>query len=184
MTFFGVTVYGCEQDEATLFRELAPGFGVLPAITGAAVSEATAGLAAGNRCVSVGHKTRIAGPALRALGRAGVAYISTRSIGYDHIDLAYAASAGISVGNVEYSPDSVADYTLMLILMAIRNAKAMVRRADVHDYRLSEARGRELRDLTVGVVGTGRIGAAVIDRLRGFAGRVLAHDSRPKTPAD
>ena len=42
-------------------------------------------------------------------------------------------------------------------------------------------RGRELRDLTVGVVGTGRIGVAVIDRLRGFGCRVLAHDIRPGT---
>ena len=45
-------------------------------------------------------------------------------------------------------------------------------------------RGRELRDLTVGVIGTGRIGAAVIDRLRGFGCRILAHDSRPTTTAD
>jgi D-specific alpha-keto acid dehydrogenase len=184
MTFVGITIYGCEPDEATLFRKMAPGFGVRPTITGAAVSESNVDLAIGNRCISVGHKTRIANATLRALGRAGVGYISTRSIGYNHIDVKYAASAGISVGNVAYSPDSVADYTLMLMLMAVRHAKAMVRRADVHDYRLSEARGRELRDLTVGVVGTGRIGAAVIERLRGFAGRVLACDSRPRAAAD
>ena len=184
MTFVGITIYGCEPDEATLFRRLAPGFGVLPTITGAALSEDTADLAIGNRCVSVGHKTRIANSALDALGRAGVGYLSTRSVGYNHIDLAYAESAGLSVGNVDYSPASVADYTLMLMLMAVRHAKAMVRRADVHDYRLSEARGRELRDLTVGVVGTGRIGAAVVDRLRGFAGRVLACDRQPRTAAD
>jgi D-specific alpha-keto acid dehydrogenase len=48
----------------------------------------------------------------------------------------------------------------------------------VHDYRLHEVRGKELRDLTVGVVGTGRIGTAVVDRLRGFGCRTLAHDSR------
>ncbi|MGR6999013.1 NAD(P)-dependent oxidoreductase [Yinghuangia aomiensis] len=57
--------------------------------------------------------------------------------------------------NVAYSPDSVADYTLMLILMALRHAKSTIRRSDLHDYRLHEARGKELRDLTVGVVGTG-----------------------------
>ena len=111
-------------------------------------------------------------------------YISTRSIGYNHIDVRYAEGVGISVENVAYSPDSVADYTLMLMLMAVRNAKSVIRRADVHDYRLHEVRGRELRDLTVGVVGTGRIGAAVIDRLRGFGCRVLAYDTRPRTSAE
>ncbi|KRV47290.1 lactate dehydrogenase [Wenjunlia vitaminophila] len=96
----------------------------------------------------------------------------------------YAASVGISVENIAYSPDSVADYTLMLMLMAVRNAKATVRRSDRHDYRLNEVRGKELRDLTIGVVGTGRIGTAVVERLRGFGGRILACDRRPKTAAD
>ncbi|QNE20803.1 D-lactate dehydrogenase VanH [Kribbella qitaiheensis] len=180
----GITVYGCGPDEAALFRELAPRFGVMPAITAAAVSEANIDLASGSRCVSVGHKARITNPTVLALAEAGITYISTRSIGYNHIEVKYAESVGISVENVAYSPDSVADYTLMLMLMAVRNAKAMIRRADVHDYRLNEMRARELRDLTVGVIGTGRIGAAVMDRLRGFGCRILAHDNRPKANAD
>jgi D-specific alpha-keto acid dehydrogenase len=119
-----------------------------------------------------------------ALSQAGVAYVSTRSIGCDHIDLDYAESVGICVGNVACSPDSVADFTLMLMLMVARNAKSIIRRTDSHDYRLHEVRGKELRDLTVGVVGTGRIGAAVVDRLQGFGCRVLAYDKCRKTSAD
>jgi len=180
----GLTIYGCGQDEAVLFREMAPRFGVLPTITEAEVSEANIDLAFGTRCISVGHKTQVTNPTLLALSRAGVEYISTRSIGFDHINVKYAESVGVSVGNVAYSPDSVADYTLMLMLMAVRNAKSILRRADAHDYRLSDVRGKELRDLTIGVIGTGRIGTAVIDRLRGFGCRILAHDNRPKTAAD
>lgn len=180
----GITIYGCGQDEAVLFREMAPRFGVLPTITEAAVSEANIELACGNRCVSIGHKAQVANATLLALGRAGVEYVSTRSIGYNHIDVKYAESVGISVGNVVYSPDSVADYTLMLMLMAVRHAKSIIRRVDTHDYRLSDARGKELRDLTVGVVGTGRIGTAVMDRLRGFGCRVLAYDNRPDAFVD
>lgn len=180
----GITVYGCGPDEAVVFGELAPRLGVVPALIDADLTEANAGLAAGSRCVSVGHKARIANRALLALRRAGVEYLSTRSIGFDHIDVAYAERVGLCVGNVAYSPDSVADYTLMLMLMLVRNARSVIRRADVHDYRLHEARGRELRDLTVGVVGTGRIGAAVIGRLRGFGSRILAYDTRPGAEAD
>jgi D-specific alpha-keto acid dehydrogenase len=153
-------------------------------VTDVAVSEDNVELAAGNRCISVGHKTHITNATLLALGEAGVRYISTRSIGYNHLDVDYAESIGISVGNVAYSPDSVADYTLMLMLMAVRNAKSMVRRTEVHDYRLSEVRGRELRDLTVGVIGTGRIGAAVITRLHGFGCKIIAYDTFPTTSAD
>lgn len=179
-----ITIYGCDQDEAALFHELAPRFGVLPTITERAASEDTVGLAFGKRCISVGHKAHVTNATLLALSRAGVQYVSTRSVGYNHIDVGYAASVGISVGNVAYSPDSVADYTLMLMLMAVRHGRSIVHRTDAHDYRLSEARGKELRDLTVGVVGTGRIGAAVIDRLRGFGCRVLAHDIHPTSSAE
>jgi D-specific alpha-keto acid dehydrogenase len=163
---------------------MAPRFGVMPVITEAAVSEATVELAAGHRCVSIGHKTQVTNSALLALSQVGIRYISTRSIGYNHIDVAYAESIGISVENVSYSPDSVADYTLMLMLMAVRNAKSIIRRTDTHDYRLGDVRGKELRDLTVGVIGTGRIGTAVMDRLRGFGCRILAYDNRPGTAAD
>uniref|UniRef100_A0A1V2I6A5 Lactate dehydrogenase n=1 Tax=Pseudofrankia asymbiotica TaxID=1834516 RepID=A0A1V2I6A5_9ACTN len=178
-----MTIYGCGQDEAALFRELAPRFGVVPTITGAAVSAKNIELAFENRCVSVDHRTRIANSVLRALSRAGVTYISTRSVGLDHIDIKYAESVGLTVGNVAYSPGGVADYTLMLMLMAVRDAKSIIRRAETRDYRLNDVRGRELRDLTIGVIGTGRIGTAVMDRLRGFACRILAHDSRPKSSA-
>jgi D-specific alpha-keto acid dehydrogenase len=184
MAKMAITVYGCGPDEAVLFREMAPRFGVMPNITEAAASEANIELAFGNRCISVGHKTQLTNSTLLALRQAGVMYISTRSIGYNHINVKYAESVGISVENVAYSPDSVADYTLMLMLMAVRNAKSIISRAGIHDYRLNDARGKELRDLTIGIIGTGRIGAAVMDRLRGFGCRILAYDNRPTTPAN
>jgi D-specific alpha-keto acid dehydrogenase len=141
----GITIYGCGHDEAVLFRETAPRFGVMPTITDAAASEANIELAFGNRCISVSHKTRITNSTLFALGQAGVKYISTRSIGYNHINAQYAASIGVCVENVAYSPDSVADYTLMLMLMVVRNAKSIIRQVDVHDYRLADVRARATR---------------------------------------
>ncbi|MFI7587066.1 NAD(P)-dependent oxidoreductase [Spongisporangium articulatum] len=175
----GISVFGCDAAEAARFRELAPLYGCRVRLFEEELSARTAGRAAGLRCVSVGHRTRIDRATLLALRGAGVEYLSTRSVGVNHIDGQAAAELGLSIGNVDYSPDSVADWTLMLMLMALRHAASVVRRTDAHDYRLGP-RGRELRDLTVGVVGTGRIGSAVIDRLRGFGGPVLAHDCRPR----
>jgi D-specific alpha-keto acid dehydrogenase len=167
-----------------VFREMASRLGVLPTITDAAVSEANAELASGTRCISVGHKTNVGASALIALCRAGVRYVSTRSVGYNHIDVQCAESLGIAVENVAYSPDSVADYTLMLMLMAVRQVKSTLHRVQVHDYRLNDVRGRELRDMSVGVIGVGRIGASVVDRLHGFGCRVLAYDCCPYTSAN
>jgi D-specific alpha-keto acid dehydrogenase len=175
-----ITVYGCDPAEAALFRSTAARFAVRVRITTQALTEATADLARGCRCVSVGHRTRVSDAALTALRRVGVQYVSTRSIGCDHLDVGHAAGLGLEVATVAYSPDSVADFTLMLMLMVVRRARSLVRRVDRQDYRADETRGRELRDLTVGVVGTGRIGTAVIRRLHGFGSRVLTHDVRPR----
>lgn len=180
----GITVYGCEQNEMALFREIAARCDITPTITSAPASVATAGMSGGNRCISVGHKSQMSHATLVALHREGVRYISTRSAGYNHIDLHAAEQLGISVENVAYSPASVADYTLMLLLMVVRNAKSTILRSQVHDYRLDREPGRELRDMTIGVVGTGRIGSAVVERVQSFGSRVLAYDREPKLCVD
>lgn len=176
MKTVGITVFGCEKDEAKAFCELSPRFGVEPVIAGITLEAYGAMPVCGNQCISVEHKTKISESSLAALRKAGVRYISTRSIGTDHIDLEAARRMGITIGNAAYSPDGVADYTLMLMLMAIRNAKSIVTGADNFDFRLEAVRGKELREMTVGVVGTGRIGKAVIDRLHGFGCRVLTYN--------
>jgi len=171
-----LTVYGCEHDEAALFHELAPQFGVAPTITRATVSESSGTEAPVTPCISVGHKSKISVPTLHALKERGVQYISTRSVGLDHIDLVAAETLGLTVENVVYAPDGVADFAVMLMLMAVRNAKEIVSAAQHHDFRLGSVRGKELRDLTVGVVGVGNIGRAVIERLQGFGCRLLAYN--------
>ncbi|MBO0813015.1 MAG: lactate dehydrogenase [Microlunatus sp.] len=181
---FALAVYGCDQEEAGRFRKLAPTFGVTLKIISEPLTGTTVDLARGHHCISIGHKTTVTPSTLTALGRLGVKYISTRSIGANHIDADYARRVGITVGTVAYSPDSVADYTLLLILMAIRHIKPLIRRADAQDYRLIGPPGQELRDLTIGVVGTGRIGTAVIERLHGFGGRTLTYDIGPRPRPD
>lgn len=184
MTKVTITFYGCDQSEAELIRQSTRRYGVASAITDAPVSVSNVNLAAGSRCISVSHKTRITRPVLRALSEVGVEYISTRSAGQNHIDVEYAKSLGIVVGNVAYSPDSVADYTLLLMLMMLRNVKSTIERVNEYDFRLNDARGKELRDMTVGVIGTGRIGSAVIDRLQGFGCQILAYDRSAKAFAN
>ncbi|MGN6325345.1 NAD(P)-dependent oxidoreductase [Pseudolysinimonas sp.] len=174
----GLTVYGCAPAEAALFRELAPRHGVVPALVGAPLALVGDAVlpAPGNASVSVEHTSEVTAAMLGALHRAGVRHVATRSIGVDHIDQAAAREHGIAVTNARYGPDGVADFTVMLILMAVRHAGNAIRATTRRDLRLGGRRDAELRELTVGVVGAGRIGAAVVERLRGFGCRVVAHD--------
>ena len=53
----------------------------------------------------------------------GVRFLSTRTIGYNHIDLVAAKELGIKVCNAAYPPNGVADFTVMMILMCLRQYK-------------------------------------------------------------
>ena len=171
-----VTVYNCRAfDEKELFIEYAKEIGVELVLCGDAPDLDNVSLCRGSRCVDV-ITTKIDEPLIRAFHENGIEYISTRTIGYDHIDIEAAKAYGIKVGNAPYGPSGVADYTVMLILMSIRKMSAILGRTRLQDYTLAGLNGRELKDLTVGVIGTGRIGATVIRDLSGFGCRILAHD--------
>ncbi len=106
----------------------------------------------------------------------GVKYIAARSIGYNHIDIDYDKSVGMGVCHVTYEPDTVADYAVMLMLMGCRKAAHIIKRAELQDYSLKGKLGKDLCDCTVGIIGTGKIGATVIKRLSAFGCKILAND--------
>ncbi len=112
--------------------------------------------------------------------RMGIQAIATRSIGYDHIDLPYARKLGMRIGHAAYPPEGVANYTIMLMMMGLRRVKFILDMAAVQDFSLEGKLGRDISSCTVGVVGTGAIGACVIRHLQGFGCRILASDPYPK----
>lgn len=113
---------------------------------------------------------------LAAFAQNGVKYILTRSIGTDHINLQKCKELGIRVGHSQYSPNSVANYTIMLMLMVCRRFAHIMKRVELQDYSFKGKMGRELSNCTVGVVGTGKIGKTVIEHLSGFGCKILAYD--------
>lgn len=110
----------------------------------------------------------------------GVKYITTRSIGFDHVDLKKAKELGMRVSNTMYEPDGVANYAIMLMLMCLRKMAHILKRSEVQDYTLKGKLGRDISSCTIGVVGTGKIGATVVRNLSGFGCKVLAYDLYPK----
>lgn len=121
----------------------------------------------------------LSAPVLEKLAENGVHYAALRTIGFDNVDLEAAERLGIRISHAAYSPYSVANYTVMLMLMCIRKAVYIMFRSHTADCSLGMARGMEMQNLTVGVIGTGRIGRAVIDNLSGFGCRIIASDPYP-----
>lgn len=118
-------------------------------------------------------------PLLERWHELGVKSLVTRSIGFDHIDLEYCRHLGLHVAHVAYPPETVAEYTMMLMLMSLRRIRQTMERAAVQDYTLRGKIGKDLCESTVGIIGTGRIGSAVAVRLAAFGARILCYDPFP-----
>ena len=114
----------------------------------------------------------------------GVRAIGTRTIGYDHIDIAHAEDVGMTVMHITYDPEGVADYTVMMLLMLIRRAEAIMDRNRRNDFTLKGLLGRKVGSLTVGVVGAGKIGRSVLRDLSGFGCRLLYWSRNGNDEAD
>lgn len=110
----------------------------------------------------------------------GVKAVLCRSVGFDHIPMPAAQKLGLLIANTPYPANCVADYAIMLILMCLRQMQQIMKRAEAQDFSLKNKMGRDLQDLTVGVIGTGRIGQVLLKHLSGFGCRLLAYDRTQK----
>ena len=173
-------VYSCAKEEAPLFHHFAGAFGAQLTLLPEKPTLQNACLAQGMDAVNILSATLITPEILDLYRSGGVKLVVSRTIGVEHVDVAYANSIGIAVSNVTYSPSSVADYAIMMMLMVLRCIKPMLLRYAGQDYTARGYLGRELPNQTVGIVGLGRIGETVARHLQGFGCRVLAYNRTPK----
>ena len=116
-------------------------------------------------------------PVLETLAEQGTRLIALRCAGFNNIDIGAAVSLGLRVVRVPaYSPHSVAEHTVGLILSLNRRLHQAYNRVRNGNFALQGLLGFELRGKTVGIIGTGRIGTVVAEILRGFGCRVIAFD--------
>lgn len=112
-------------------------------------------------------------------------YITTRSTGYDHIDVVACAARGIQVGFVPgYGDNTVAEFAFGLILNLTRKQyRAIDQVKELDSFSLTGLRGIDLKGKTLGVLGTGRIGKESVKIGNGFGMKVIAFDPYPNAEA-
>jgi len=141
----------------------------------ARLDEATVVAAAGATAVCAFVNDRLDAATLQRLHAMGVRLVVLRSAGFNHVDLPAAATLGIAVGRVpEYSPHAVAEHTVALILTLNRKIHRAYNRVREGNFALEGLMGFDLYGRTVGVIGTGRIGACFVRIMAGFGCQVLA----------
>jgi D-lactate dehydrogenase len=144
------------------------------------LTAATAPLAESCPAVCVFVNDTVDAEVLAILARQGTRLVATRSTGYNQIDAAAAALHGIAVVRVtDYSPHSVAEFAVGLLLAVNRKiARASARTRD-GNFDLDGLMGFDLHGKTVGVIGTGKIGTIFARIMAGFGCTVLGHDLYP-----
>lgn len=123
---------------------------------------------------------QLTAPVLKQIHQGGTRFIALRCAGFNQVDLAACAELEIQVARVPaYSPYAVAEHTVGLILMLNRKFHKAYQRVRDGNFSLDQLLGFDLHGKTVGIVGTGKIGAIVANILHGFGCRLLMHDRTP-----
>ena len=144
------------------------------------LTPATAPLAHGAGAVCAFVNDILDATVLRRLAEGGVRLIALRSAGFNHVDLEAAEALGMCVARVPaYSPHAVAEHAVALILTLNRKIHRAHNRVRENNFALQGLLGFDLAGKTVGVVGTGAIGAVFARIMTGFGCRVSAFDPQP-----
>lgn len=171
-----IAAFGCLKEEMPYFEQMRQKENVDIVTIPEILNDENLQMAAGCDAISVLATSHVTADRMKTLKSLGIKYVGARCVGYNHIDIDSAKEQGIRVCNAVYSQHCVADFTMMLMLMCVRKAGFILDKNKSYDYSLYGECGSEMPDMTVGIIGTGRIGAAVAQRVRGFGSKIIAFD--------
>ncbi|AFU99379.1 2-hydroxyacid dehydrogenase [Simiduia agarivorans] len=140
----------------------------------------TAALATGADAVCAFVNDKLDAECIGQLAAVGIRLVLLRCAGFNQVDLAAASAHNLVVARVPaYAPEGVAEHAVGLILALNRKLCKAHARVRENNFSLENLQGFNLHGCTVGVVGTGKIGAAFARIMLGFGCNVLAHDPTP-----
>lgn len=141
------------------------------------LNESTARLAENCEVVCIFVNDNGSRKVLEKLAALGVKIVALRCAGFNNVDLKAAQELGIQVVRVPaYSPEAVAEHTIGLMMTLNRRIHRAYQRTREANFSLEGLIGFNMHGRTVGVIGTGKIGIAVMRILKGFGMNILAYD--------
>ncbi|GBO55240.1 D-lactate dehydrogenase [Pseudanabaena sp. lw0831] len=142
------------------------------------LSHETVSLAMGFPSICIFINDYLDAEMLEKLAQGGTKLIALRSAGFNHVDLAAATHLGIAIVRVPaYSPYAVAEHAIALILSLNRKVHRAYNRVREGNFSIEGLLGFDLHGATVGVIGTGRIGAIFARIMRGFGCKLIGYDA-------
>lgn len=144
------------------------------------LNERSASLAKGYDAVAAFVNDQLDQACIERLADMGIGCIAMRCAGFNNVDLHTAKEKGIAVVRVPaYSPYAVAEHALTLLMSLNRHVHKAYNRVREGNFSLDGLVGQDIHGKTVGIIGTGTIGAVFCQVMSGFGCRMLAFDPTP-----
>lgn len=174
-----IAFYSTKPYDKIWFEPLSEGYGFKIKFIEAPISEETASLSKGSDAVCVFVNDKVDEKLINTLYEYGVKALLLRSAGFNHVDIK-AAKGKLHILRVpSYSPEAVAEYAIAMLLTINRHTHRAYARTRDFNMSINGLMGNDLNNKIAGVIGTGKIGQAVIRILKGFNMSVLAYDPYP-----
>jgi len=149
------------------------------------LNEQTSALAHGFTAICAFVNDDLSAKVLKKLALGGTKLIALRCAGFNHVDLAQAKTLDLTIVRVPaYSPQAVAEHALALILALNRKLHKAYNRTREGNFSLEGLMGFDVYNKTVGVIGTGEIGAVFARMMKGIGCKVLAYDPYPNAECE
>lgn len=175
-----ILLFSAKSYDMASFKDANTGFNFRIDGIEARLTEQTVSLAAGYEAVCAFVNDTLDRNVLTALKDQGIRLIAMRCAGYNNVDLVAAKELGLPIVRVpSYSPRAVAEHALALIQTLNRKTHKGYARVREGNFALQGLTGFDLYGKTVGVIGTGQIGQAFAEIMRGIGCHVVLHDPYP-----
>ena len=173
-----IMMIGAREDEKQFADKWAKENNVEVGLTNEVLNEETYHLLKGFDGLSLQQTMGISNDIYTQLSKDGFRQIAQRSAGIDMYNLDVAKENNILITNVPaYSPNSVAEFAVGSVLNCLRHTKLIIKRVTNHNFSWDKSiLSKEVRELTIGILGTGRIGQLTAEMLEGFGATLIGYD--------
>lgn len=173
-----IVCFGVRETEVPYFNKLNEKYGYELKLVTSGLTHENVEEAMGAEAIMVRGNCKADRRNLEILKNSGLKYVLTRTVGFDHVDLEAVKDLGLEAARVPgYSPNAISELAVTLAMMLLRHTAYTVDRTKERNFTIDATMfSKEIRNCTVGVLGTGKIGLTTAKLFKGLGAKVLGYD--------
>ncbi len=181
-----VACFGVRKVEKPIFEKYNEKFNYELSLHNESLSMDTINMIKGQDAIICRASDKLTKEVLDEIKKEGIDYVLTRTVGIDHIDVAYAKELGFKMARVpSYSPTAIAEVAISMAMMLYRKTLHFSVKALTYDFSFDDfGFAKELKNSTVGILGTGKIGYETAKMFKGLGAKVIGYDPYPNEKAN